>query len=82
MVSEEKNRLLEFRRDLIALIADLQRVISKQEDLVCYGQFTEEEAKKNIKKFKEYISYNSDMIALIEKQLERDYNVVLKVSDQ
>jgi len=78
---EEKNKLLSYRADLITIVVDLQRVISKQENLAYYGQFTKERARKNIEEFEEKIQYNFDLIRELEKQLERDYNIVLKFSD-
>lgn len=75
---EEKDKLLGYRKDLITLVIDLQRVISKQEELMRYGQFAEEETRKNIEKFEESIQYNLDMIKVVEKQLERDYSITLK----
>ena len=55
---EEKNKLLSYRADLITIVVDLQRVISKQENLAYYGQFTKERARKNIEEFEEKIQYN------------------------
>lgn len=37
MCMEEKDKLVSFRKDLISLIYDLERVISKQEGLLIYG---------------------------------------------
>lgn len=78
METTKKEKLILFRKDLISLIVDLERVISKQENLIRYGQITEEQAKININSFEKNIQDNLKMIKIIEEQLERDYKVILR----
>lgn len=75
MKIEEKDKLLVKRKDLIILVADGRRAISKQGDLICYGLITEEEAKKNIERYEENIKDYLEEIEMLEKKLEREYNM-------
>ena len=66
---EKREQLLSDRRDFIKLITDLNRVMYKQDDLVCYGQITVEEAKKKIKELENRIQYYMKLIKIAENQL-------------
>lgn len=69
MSDEERDKLISYRNDLIALIDYLERVSSIQENLVCYGTLTDKEAEKNVGDFKKMIELNSNLIRNVEKQL-------------
>ncbi len=75
MKIEEKDKLLAKRKDLIILVTDGRRAISKQGDLICCGLVTEEETRKNIEGYEENVKYYLEEIEMLEKKLERDYNM-------
>ena len=74
---DKKNHLLEIRKDQINLIIDLERVISKQENLVNFGVISEEKAQDNIKKFEGYIIHHLNEIERIESEQVTKFHIVL-----
>lgn len=78
MKIEEGDRLLDHRKNLISLIVNTQRTISKQEDLVRDCQCSKEKAWKDIEKFEGYIQDYREEILMLERQLESNHSVILK----